>query len=821
MPLLWLSLVFLGGIGLSRLAGWPVNIWWGCTLLGLAVLAVQLFLLNRRPGFPQLRLRLPNPDGFPASLIPIGLILTSLALGGLRYRAVQPKWDEGFTGYYNDRGVPAEVEGLVVRPADERDHYTLLTLRVEQLAVGSEAVQQELEGLALARVVSGGDWRYGDRVAVSGALETPPEDEQFSYRDYLVRQGIFSYLPNAGARLLAREQGSWLLGRIYRLRTRALGSLYGAFPDPEAALLAGILLGVEAQIPEPVTEAFRDSGTSHIIAISGFNMAIVAGLFAVLASRWLGRRRGALAALLAIVLYTLLVGAGASVVRAAIMSGLSLLAAQIGRRGNGLNTLAITAGLMALVDPDVLWDVSFQLSFLATLGLVLYAGPLMDGFVRLAERKVSNETARRIAKPVGEYFLFTLAALLTTLPIMVFYFQRFPLLSPLANAMVLPVQPLLMILSGLAMLVGMAAPAVGGVLAALAWPLSAYTIRSAEFWAGFQGSVLATGEISSLAAWAFYAGLLFLSFGRPRQLWQALWAWLAGLQARAEQPGWLRGMLAGAAPAMGKLFPYLLGGLALLTVLVWRAALRAPDGRLHLTLLDVGSGEAILIQTPDGRSLLVNGGSSPSLLSDGLGRRLPPGNRRLDFLIVAGIEDEQIGSLARVLERYPAEQVLWAGKSGGTRSARELEGYLAGEGVPVVPAQDGQVIDLGQGAWLEVVSANQRGAALLVVWQDFRAWLPVSLDRETLEALQSDPGMGRMSTALLTDGGYAPLNPAGLLQKYQPQVFLLSVAAGDRRGLPDAEVIDVLEGYTLLRTDQDGWIELATDGRQMWVEVEK
>lgn len=78
-----------------------------------------------------------------------------------------------------------------------------------------------------------------------------------------------------------------------------------------------------------------------------------------------------------------------------------------------------------------------------------------------------------------------------------------------------------------------------------------------------------------------------------------------------------------------------------------------------------------------------------------------------------------------------------------------------------------------------------------------------------------------MSAALLTDGGYAPLNPAGLLQKYQPQVFLLSVAAGDRRGVPDVEVIDALEGYTLLRTDQDGWIELATDGRQMWVTVGK
>ena len=135
--------------------------------------------------------------------------------------------------------------------------------------------------------------------------------------------------------------------------------------------------------------------------------------------------------------------------------------------------------------------------------------------------------------------------------------------------------------------------------------------------------------------------------------------------------------------------------------------------------------------------------------------------------------------------------------------------------------QTGQEIDLGECARLEVVSANPRGAVLLLEMGSFRALLPVGVDFEILEALQSDPRLAGVSALLLSDGGYAPANPPELIAHLCPQVVLLSVAAGDRRGLPDEEVIKAVEGYNLLRTDQNGWIELRTDGEQMRVEVER
>ena len=114
----------------------------------------------------------------------------------------------------------------------------------------------------------------------------------------------------------------------------------------------------------------------------------------------------------------------------------------------------------------------------------------------------------------------------------------------------------------------------------------------------------------------------------------------------------------------------MLAGLGALAVVTWQVALHAPDGQMHLTLLDVGRGDTLLIQTPGGRSVLVDGGSSPAKLSQGLGRRLPLTRRRLDWLVVGKPGADQVGALPRVLERFPAAQVLWAGDARATHAAR-------------------------------------------------------------------------------------------------------------------------------------------------------
>jgi competence protein ComEC len=797
MPLFWLSLAFLCGIVLASALPWSAAGW---TVLGLLYLGLGLV-------WRRLRLRpLTLPMGLQPlarlaaqAPVPLFLLASTFFLGAARFQLAQPVLEPGFIAWHaaaEDSLAPLlEVQAVVDRLPDERDRYTNLILQSEGLRRPGEADFTPVRGRILARIPPDSSLRYGDRVIVRGALEQPPIDGSFSYRDYLARRGVHAYISWAEFEFVSAGQGSPVYAGIDALRRRGLVVLARLFPEPEASLLSGILLGVESGIPRPVSEAFKSTGTSHIIAISGFNMAIVAGLFASLFGRLLGNRSGAAAALVAISIYTILVGANAAVVRAAIMGGLALFARQVGRRQDGLNSLAAVAAGMCIFNPLFLWDVGFQLSFAATLGLVLYAQPLAGWFSGLAGRVIPMNRARQLAGPVGEYVLFTFAAQITTLPVLAYHFGRVSLVSLLANPLILPAQPAVMIVGGLALILGLVWLPLGMVASWFAWPFAAYTIRMVEAFAHFPVREIVLGDVALGLAALYYAALFAWTFARPR---------VEGLGRRLRP--------AAAFAVFG-----------LVGMVVWRGALAVPDGRLHLVVLDVStptlSGEALLIQTPAGRHLLLNGGPSATLLANDLGRRLDLSSGMLDWVIIANPADAHIAALPRLVERFPAEQVLWAGPHHASRAAQTLSSEYTRLEVPILDAAPGMVLDLGDEARLEVLTAGRRGAVLLLEWGSFKAVLPVGASWDDFSALMRREDLCHASLLLLADGGYALTNPPDWIEWLQPQLVLLSVASGDRRGLPDAATLAALEGYTLLRTDRSGWIEITTDGQQMWVET--
>jgi competence protein ComEC len=272
MPLFWLALAFLAGILFANAVRLPTAAWLILTaaaFTGSIFLAILSRWLAQRGGIgPRPARRLPEPF----SLAFVVLLFASAFFGASRYQSKQPDLsDPGFIAWYNDTQGEVILEGVIAAPPDVRDSYTNLRLAVEKIrsAYDTTFLYREVHGLLLVKVPAGEIWRYGDRVHAQGRVETPPEDEEFSYRDYLARQGIYSTMSWAEAWLLRHDQGSPLLAILYRLKERALATVYRIFPDPEASLLAGILLGVETGISPDVQEAFKATGTSHIIAISG------------------------------------------------------------------------------------------------------------------------------------------------------------------------------------------------------------------------------------------------------------------------------------------------------------------------------------------------------------------------------------------------------------------------------------------------------------------------------------------------------------------------------------------------------------------------
>jgi competence protein ComEC len=789
LPLMWFSLAFLAGIVLANLISLSLWIW---TSLSLFSLVLALFIRF----FPLSAFR-SHPLSF--ILQPFTLILFfALFLGAARYQLSVPKFDAFHIAYYNDRDYDLLITGTLAEPPDYRDNYTNLRLNVEKVDTGDRDLPAK--GLILVRASNNQIFHYGDRLRLRGQLKTPPENEDFSYRDYLAAQHIHSYMSSAEVTVLPGRGGNPISAALYAIKEKSLDNIYRLFPDPESSLLAGILLGVDTGLTQKLQQAFKNTGTAHIIAISGFNMSIIAGLFVVFFSRFLGPRRGAALAILGIILYTILVGGGAAVVRAAVMGSLALFARQVGRRQFALNTLLVVALLMCLWNPLYIWDVGFQLSFFATLGLILYAEPFSQFANGIITKYFPASTAEHFAELFSEFVLLTLAAQLTTIPIMAYHFQRISLVSFLANPFILPPQPAVMILGGLAVLLSLVWFPVGQLAAWVAWPFVVYTIRMVELFDRVPHGTLFLGELSIWFVILFYALLFSLTFGGARIK--------EGIESLKERQ-------ANIPVGLGLII------LTLALLLVWRAAVAIPDKLLHITFLDVGSADALLIKTPSGKSVLVNGGPSVSTLADEMGRRLSSFNRRLDWLIVAGTDEDDVAALPRLIERYPPEAVLWSGNTQASFSSRVLNEYLSLQDILVTTAESDQVLDLGEGATLRVLTTGPRGAILLIEWQSFRTLLPIGMSFEALDELQEGASIGPVSVLFLADSGYAASNPPEWIANLNPQLVVLSVDAADQNGMPDREVLEVVEDYSLLRTDQNGWIEITTNGKQMWVNVER
>jgi competence protein ComEC len=502
-----------------------------------------------------------------------------------------------------------------------------------------------------------------------------------------------------------------------------------------------------------------------------------------------------------IALYAVLVGASASVVRAALMGGLALVAQRLGRRTVGLNTLSAAAIVMTLLNPLTLWDVGFQLSAAATLGLVVYAEPFEAAFKNLLLRFTSAEAAARLTAYAGEFFLLTLAAQVTTLPLIAYYFRRISLVSLVANVVVLPAQPALMVTAGIALLLGLLWLPLGRLAAWAAWPFSAYTIAFVDLFAKIPGASLGLGQVALavvIAAYALLFGLTWILTRPPEQ-----------------RPVWWRSFSIGWLSKAG------LAVLAVGAVVAWSGYFSLPDARLKVTVLDVGQGDAILIQTPAGGSVLVDGGPSGGALTQALARQLPLFATRLDLLVVAAPRDENIGGLPDVLARYTVTRAVVTGAAGRSATYQALMEALNDKQIGIVSAADLPEFDLGDGISLRVLFDGENGSALRLEWKRAVLMLPIGL-RPADETEMLMNGLVEPAAALLVaDHGSGAATQAAWVEALNPRLALISVGAGNAAGAPSPDTLGRLAGRVVLRTDQSGSLTLLTDGAQLWVETER
>lgn len=313
-------------------------------------------------------------------------------------------------------GAKQTMEGFVVEDPDLRLDKQLLTIKPKNYS------QNILVTTNLAQ-----DFFYGDEVVLEGKIEEAKNFSDFDYKGYLEMQNVYALSNRPKILILRSHQLSFFKEGILKIKHAFTGRVTNLLKEPESSLLLGILIGAKKTLPTNITDAFNRAGLSHIIAVSGFNISII--VVALGYAAWvIGRRYSFWFSILFIVAFTILTGASASVLRAAIMGFLLLLALRNGRLYAITPSLLFTAFVMVILNPKILVsDVGFQLSFLATAGIV-YGMPVLQ---KLTARWTEFKFFKNI-------FLTTLCAVAATLPLLLFKFGQLSIVAIFANLLILP-----------------------------------------------------------------------------------------------------------------------------------------------------------------------------------------------------------------------------------------------------------------------------------------------------------------------------------------------------------------------------------------------
>jgi competence protein ComEC len=785
MTLVYMVIAWSAGIVFASVAG-PV----GLAGPGIAIAGTVLAVLARRD----------------IAWRQIGLCILAAGLGTWRFDAVQPHFTDADLATYNDGGY-TEMVGVVAAEPDVRDNDVQLRVEVQSIQPDQQP-KRAVHGLALVYADRFSGYTYGDKIRIRGTPTTPPTFDTFSYRDYLARGGVYTLVRYGQIALLEHSQGSPILAALFDIKERSHQLITRLLPSPQSALLTGILLGNDNDIPPEVANAFNQTGTTHIIAISGSNITIIAGLLFVLFGRLKNKWLGAVAMLVGIGVYTIFVGATPSVVRAALMGSLAILALRFGRRSDGLAALAASVWFMTVLNPATLFDVGLILSCAATLGLVLYAQPLTRLVERIAKRLFAADTARQVTAAVSDAVLITFAAQITTLPVIFLVFGRFSAISFLVNMLVIPAQAPIMSLGILSIVVGAIWFPAGQVVAWLVDIPVAYTLAVIRTAAQLPGS-----SVPTTLEPAVFVGYYVILFGatailsRPPEERQA---WLARLRQAAMTP------------TVGIL------GLAI-AGLLWATALSRPDGKLHVWFLAVGQGNAVLIQTPRGAHLLVDGGENPTQLRTALGDRLPFYKRDLDALFVTQPKPVAIAALPPLFDRYNVRTVITNGLGGKDDTYRALLDKIEGSGAQTVVATAGYRLQTDDGVIVEALNppdvpgpadnADDVPLILRLTYGDATFLLTSELSPQCVESLLASRRYLRVAVLLLPSNGREKPNSDEWLAAIGPQVAVIEAEAGSGTALPAPHVLDYLgaKQIPVYRTDLQGTIEIASDGKQLWI----
>ncbi len=697
------------------------------------------------------------------------LLIAGLTWGGARLDAI----DRSPLAAEVGRAAPATL--VVTGPA----RRTPFELRIP--ATVREFARRRVSEPVLLTLPLGRSPPQGAIVEAIVSVRAPkPADGSFDERAYLRRRGVHVVLRAEAVRVVGRRGG--LAGLADRLRAHIAATMAPGLRGERRAVVAGIVLGEDEGLTDELADAFRASGLYHLLAVSGQNVGlIVGGVIVIALAAGVSRLVGEAAAILAVLGYLAAVGWQPSVVRAGVAGVLASLAWLASRPSDRWYFLLAGAAVLLLWNPYSALEPGFQLSF-AAVAAIFVAVP------RLGRRLEGYPVPRR----TGDVAVVSVACGLATAPVLLWHFDSVPVYSVLSNLLAAPAVPALLGSGLIAAAVHPVWPGAAAALAVLEGWLAGYLTLVARLVGG-----LPHAEVGAAAALAVAAVAL---------------AGVATVRRRGP-----RGLLVLAVSTC----------LAIAAWQLWPSPAWPPPPQpgLRVTALDVGQGDAILLQAP-GAAVLVDQGPPEARVASQL-RRL--GVRRLSLLVLTHPQRDHVGGAASVLRSLAVDAVLDPQIDAPSPEQRDAIAAARNRGVRILPARAGTTIRLGRlvlrllwpaEAGMRVADPNDAATVLHASYGEVDALLTADAESNvTLRLPLRDAEILKVA-----HHGSSDERLGDLLDRVRPRVALISAGAGNRYGHPAPSTLATLAdepGVAVYRTDHHGRVSVDTDGTRLWVRTER
>jgi competence protein ComEC len=734
------------------------------------------------------------------------------------------------------------VEGLISAPPQVFPDKTQLIVSSQRLRINDSVIP--VNGKILLNCVTDEPFKYGQIIRFKTKLKTPHNFHNpggFDYERYLRFKGILvhGFINNpAGIVILRENQGHPLRMQLETFRRHLKTVIRANAGSPAGEIIQAMILGDQKEIPKEIQDQFNRTGVSHIIAISGFNVGIIA-FFSILIVRMIMKTSEYLLlrfnitkvslalSFIPIAIFTLIAGMGISVVRAAIMALAFLVAILLGKERDIYNTMALAALLILVVSPPSLFDISFQLSFSAVAAILfmttklnaLIPKPPIEG-----KPRIQLFIYRRLYD-IALFMIVSISATLGTLPLIVFYFNRMSLITLPANLVVVPIMGIMAL--PVSMTIILAAP-FSATLTAWLIKLSAILIEISLFIVEYFASIswastyVVTPNMPEIIAYFLLLSILFALLDH----------WTkkrhdppSGNETFSRRGRMLTGALAG---LIFLLFGYTLHG----------HLIETQNLDLRITAIDVGQGSSTLVRFPGGKKMLIDGGGSFNDDFD-IGRQVvapflwQQKIRRIDVVLLTHVHPDHLNGLKFIVENFDVGEVWSNGHESNTESYQKFKNIIMERNLPCrvvsavsLPVQIGgvhvrilnPVVPVSKSDDMDNFDeTNNQSVVTELTYGDVGILLPADISEPT-EARLIDQGVKIKSDVLFVPhhGGLTS-STEPFLDNIRPRVAIVSCGKDNVFRLPHPDVLDRYDARNirLMRTDQDGAITISTDGRDL------